>query len=84
MEAMKHLKVEEEDGGSDQGSKVEEVVEEMDEGDRSNVLGSTGEGFSLTMDGMSNSLAMSFQWLDKVHSISTNIYSLTRSDPDKS
>ena len=45
---------------------VEETIEEMDEGDRSNVMGSTGEGFSLTMDGMSNSLAMSFQWLDKV------------------
>ena len=45
---------------------MEETIEEMDEGDRSNVMGSTGEGFSLTMDGMSNSLAMSFQWLDKV------------------
>ena len=42
-------------------------IEEMDEGDRSNVLGSTGdEGFSLTMDGMSSSLVMSVQWLDKV------------------
>ena len=48
-------------------AKVEERIEEMEEGDRSNVMGSTGEGFSLTMDGMSNSLAMSFQWLDKVN-----------------
>ena len=71
---MKHLKVEEEDGGSEPGSKVEEVPEEMDEADRSNVLGSTGEGFSLTMDGMSNSLAMSFQWLDKVDHIFNNNY----------
>lgn len=64
---MKHLKVEEEDGGSDKDIKVEEVdEEEMDGGDRSNVIGSTNEGFSLTVDGMSNSLAMSFQWLDKV------------------
>ena len=45
---------------------VEETIEEMEEGDRSNVMGSNGEGFSLTIDGMSNSLAMSFQWLDKV------------------
>ena len=67
---MKHLKVEEEDGGSDKDSKVEEVdEEEMDGGDRSNVIGSTNEGFSLTVDGMSNSLAMSFQWLDKVNYI---------------
>ena len=48
-------------------AKVEETIEEMEEGDRSSVMGSTGEGFSLTMDGMSNSLAMSFQWLDKVN-----------------
>ena len=61
------LKVEDEDGVSEEISKVEEGVEELDDdGDRSNVLGSTGEGFSLTMDGMSNSLVMSFQWLDKV------------------
>ena len=46
---------------------MEETIEEMEEeGDRSNVMGSNGEGFSLTIDGMSNSLAMSFQWLDKV------------------
>ena len=60
------LKVEEEDAESEQNSKVEEGIEDLDEGDRSNVMGSTGEGFSLTMDGMSNSLVMSFQWLDKV------------------
>ena len=50
------LKVEDEDGGSEEVSKVEEGIEELDEGDRSNILGSTGEGFSMTMDGMSNSL----------------------------
>ena len=61
------LKVEDEDAVSEEASKVEEGIEEMDEGDRSNVLGSTGEeGFSLTMDGMSSSLIMSAQWLDKV------------------
>ena len=60
------LKVEDEDAVSEEASKVEEGIEEMDEGDRSNVLGSTGEGFSLTMDGMSSSLVMSVQWLDKV------------------
>ena len=50
------LKVEEEDGVSEEISKVEKEVEDLEDGDRSAVLGSTGEGFSLTMDGMSNSL----------------------------
>ena len=53
---MKPLKVKDEDAESEEVSKVEEEIEELDEGDQSNILGSTGEGFSMTMDGMSNSL----------------------------
>ena len=62
---MKTLKVEEDDGESEVNSKVEER-EEMEDTNRSNAFESGGDGFSLTVDGMSNSIAMSFQWLDKV------------------
>ena len=66
---MKHLKADEDGGDSDDNSKVvdEEGGEEGEEkGEESNVMESGNDGFSLTVDGMSNSLAMSFQWLDKV------------------
>ena len=60
---MKSLKVEDE-VESEVTSKVEEK-EELEETSRSNNF-DTGENFSLTVDGMSNSIAVSFQWLDKV------------------
>ena len=44
-----------------------EEREELEESSRSNNFESGGDGFSLTVDGMSNSIAMSFQWLDKVY-----------------
>ena len=50
-----------------------EEREELEESSRSNNFESGGDGFSLTVDGMSNSIAMSFQWLDKVH-IHIHIY----------
>ena len=65
---MKHLKAEDEGGDSEDNSKVveEEGGDDGEEGEKSNVMESGGDGFSLTVDGMSNSIAMSFQWLDKV------------------
>ena len=53
----------------DEGKSVTEEEEAekttMEEKDKSGVLES-GEGFSLTMEGMSSSIAMSLQWIDKI------------------
>ena len=65
---MKHLKAEDDGGDSEENSKgvEEEGGDDGEEGEKSNVMESGGDGFSLTVDGMSSSIAMSFQWLDKV------------------
>ena len=54
-----------EDGEQSQAEETEVQKTDVEESERSKVL-ETGEGFSLTMENMSSSIAMSLQWLDKI------------------